>query len=39
MSSPTQISCGCFDELIAQLRAGDHASAADKLDFMLHRVA
>jgi hypothetical protein len=39
MSSPTQISYDCFDELIAQLRASGHASTADKLDFILHRVA
>jgi len=39
MSSSAQISYDCFDELIAQLRAGGHASTADKLDFMLHRVA
>ncbi len=39
MSSPTQISYDCFDELIGQLRVAGHASTADKLDFMLHRVA
>ena len=39
MSSSTQISYDCFDELIAQLRASGHMSAADRLDFMLHRVA
>jgi hypothetical protein len=39
MSSSPQISYDCFDELIAQLRAGGHASTADKLDLMLHRVA
>jgi hypothetical protein len=39
MGSSTQISYECFDELIAQLRAAGHASTADKLDFMLRRVA
>jgi hypothetical protein len=39
MASSTQISYECFDELIEQLRAAGHASTADKLDFMLHRVA
>jgi len=39
MRSRTQISYECFDDLIACLRAGGHASTADKLDFMLHRVA
>ena len=39
MSSSTQISYDCFEELIAHLRAGGQASTADKLDFMLHRVA
>jgi hypothetical protein len=39
MASSTQISYECFDELIEQLRAAGHASTADKLNFMLHRVA
>jgi len=39
MSSSTQISYDCFDEFIAQLRTAGHASTADKLDFILHRVA
>ena len=39
MNSSTQISYDCFEELIAQLRANGHASSADKLDYMLHRVA
>ena len=39
MSSSTQISYDCFDDLIAQLRAAGHVSTADRLDVMLHRVA
>jgi len=39
MGSPAEISYDCFDDLIAQLRAAGHASAADRLDVMLHRVA
>jgi hypothetical protein len=34
-----QINYECFDDLIAQLRAAGHVSTADKLHFMLHRVA
>jgi hypothetical protein len=39
MSSSTEISYECFDDLVAQLRAAGTVSTADKLDFMLHRVA
>jgi len=39
MSSPTQISYDCFDELIAQLQADGYTGTAEKLDLMLHRIA
>ena len=39
MSSSTPISYECFEECIAQLRAAGHASTADKLHIVLHRVA
>jgi hypothetical protein len=39
MSSSPQINYDCFDELITELRASGHAETADKLDFILHRVA
>jgi hypothetical protein len=39
MSSPTQISYECFEELIRRLRGAGHVAAAEKLDFMLHKVA
>ncbi len=37
-TSPT-IDYECFEELIRRLRVEDHAQTANKLDFMLHRVA
>ncbi len=37
-TSPT-IDYECFEELIRRLRAEDHTRTANKLDFMLHRVA
>lgn len=39
MSPSTQISYECFEMLIRRLRSAGHVAAADKLDFMLHKVA
>lgn len=39
MDSTAQIGYECFDDLIRQLRSEGHSQFADKLDFLLHRVA
>lgn len=39
MTSAPEISYECFEELIRRLRVASHTVAADKLDFMLHKVA
>jgi len=39
MSPTSQPGYECFEELILRLRVAAHSATADKLDFILHRVA